>query len=437
MEAYSNMPSPANGKKLSSFDVFCLGVNAIIGSGIFLFPGLLAREAGPASIAVFLSCGILLTFVALCYAELGSIYKCNGGSYVYAREAFGRDVGFAVGWMSWVTAIFSWAAVANAVSSYAGYFDPVFNTLVMGKCIACSLVLVLGILNYRGIKLGAWTVDTFTIAKLAPLMLFIAVGIFFVSGENYHPFWGRGTGTFGHAVFLALWPLQGFEIASLPAGETDNPQRAVPIATIGSLLCVTVLYVLVQAVSVGVFAGLAASTEKPLADAAAVFMKPAGALIMAVGALVSMIGYTAGNALGSPRFLSALAEDGFLSARLFAPHPRFHTPAGAIILTTAITFCAALVLNFQQLVILSNLAVICQYLSTCGAVIVLRRTQPRLDRGFKIPFGSAIALAGCIVSVWLMRQVAVAELVCACGVLAVGLVVKKVLHGRAVTSPHP
>ena len=166
-------------------------------------------------------------------------------------------------------------------------------------------------------------------------------------------------------------------------------------------------------------------------------MKPAGALIMAVGALVSMIGYTAGNALGSPRFLSALAEDGFLSARLFAPHPRFHTPAGAIILTTAITFCAALVLNFQQLVILSNLAVICQYLSTCGAVIILRRTQPRLDRGFKIPFGSAIAAAGCIVSVWLMKQVAVAELVCACGVLAVGLVVKKVLHGRAVTSHHP
>ena len=81
---------------------------------------------------------------------------------MYAREAFGRDVGFAVGWMSWVTAIFSWAAVANAVSSYAGYFDPVFNTLVVGKCIACSLVLVLGILNYRGIKLGAWTVDTFT-----------------------------------------------------------------------------------------------------------------------------------------------------------------------------------------------------------------------------------------------------------------------------------
>jgi len=424
-------------KKLSSFDVFCLGVNAIIGSGIFLFPGLLARAAGPASIAAFLVCGVLLTFVALCYAELGSIYKRNGGSYVYAREAFGPAVGFAVGWMSWVTAIFSWAAVATAVSSYAAYFHPLFNTLYVGKCTACGVVLGLGILNYRGIKLGAWAVNIFTIGKLVPLLLFITAGAFFVSAEHYHPFWGAGTGTFGHAVFLALWPLQGFEIAALPAGETARPQRAVPVAAIGSLLGVTALYVLVQAVSVGVFAGLAASTEKPLADAAAVFMGPAGALIIAVGALVSMIGYNAGNALGSPRFLSALAEDRLLPARLCAPHPRFNTPAEAIILTTGLTFGAALLLDFQQLVILSNLAVICQYLSTCCAVIVLRRTQPRLERSFKIPFGSAVAAAGGIVSVWLIRQVDAAELVLACGVLAAGLVAKKVFHSRAVMSPRP
>ena len=432
------MPSSSAAKKLTVFDVFCLGINAIIGSGIFLFPGLLAREAGPASVAVFLVCGMLLTFVALCYAELGSIYKRNGGSYVYAREAFGPQVGFAVGWMSWVTSIFSWAAVANAVSSYAGYFAPVFvfNTPVAGKLIACVLVLGLGILNYRGIKLGAWAVNTFTIGKLAPLLLFIGVGIFFMSGRNFHPFWGAGSSSFGHAVFLALWPLQGFEITPLPAGETGNPRRAVPIAAIGSLLCVTAVYVLVQAVCVGVFTGLA-SSEKPLADAAAVFMGPAGVLIMAVGALVSMIGYNAGNALGSPRFVSALAEDGFLSARLAATHPRFHTPAGAIILTTAITFCAALLLSFQQLVILSNLAVICQYLSTCCAVIVLRRTQPRLERGFTIPFGNWVAAAGCMVSVWLIRQVEAEELIYACGVLAVGLVMQKIFQDRAVTSPRP
>jgi len=421
------MPQPTAVKKLNTFDVFCLGVNAIIGSGIFLFPGILAREAGPASIVAFLVCGILLIFVALCYAELGSIYKRNGGSYVYAREAFGPTIGFAVGWMSWVTAIFSWAAVANAVSSYAGYFNPVFNSALVGKCMACGLVLIFGILNYRGIKLGAWAVNIFTLAKLAPLILFIVIGVFYVSAERFQPFWVTGGGAFGHVVFLALWPLQGFEIVPLPAGETDRPQRAVPIATIGSLLCVTLIYVLVQTVCVGVFAGLSGATDRPLADAAAIFSGPAGATVIALGAVISMIGYTAGNALGSPRFLSALAEDKCLPHRLSALHPRFLTPSGAILLTTSIAFCAALALNFQQLVILSNLAVICQYLSTCSALIWLRHKKPELERTFKIPCGNVVAVIGCAISLWLIRQVNAEELILAGAVLAAGFVTKKII----------
>jgi amino acid transporter len=422
------MPGTFAAKKLSTFDVFCLGVNAIIGSGIFLFPGILAREAGPASIGAFLVCGILLIFVALCYAELGSIYKRNGGSYVYAREAFGPVIGFAVGWMSWVTAIFSWAAVANAVSSYAGYFNPSFNTAFMTKCTASGLVLFFGILNYRGIKPGAWAVNIFTLAKIAPLFLFMVMGIFYISPERFHPFWSAGQGTLGHAIFLALWPLQGFEIVSLPAGETDKPQRAVPVATIGSLLFVTFIYVFVQTVCVGVFAGLAGAKDKPLADAAAIFLGPAGAVIVALGAIVSMIGYTAGNALGSPRFLSALAEDNCLPHRLSTPHPRFLTPSGAILLTTSITFCAALLLNFQQLVILSNLAVICQYVSTCSALIWLRHKRPELERTFRIPCGRLVAAIGCAVSLWLIRQVNVKELIFAGAVLLLGFITKKIIY---------
>ena len=414
-------------KKLNTFDVFCLGVNAIIGSGIFLFPGILAREAGPASIVAILVCGILLVFVALCYAELGSMYKRNGGSYVYAREAFGPAIGFAVGWMSWVTALFSWAAVANAVSSYAGYFHPFFGSAFMTKLTACSLVVIFGILNYRGIKPGARAVNIFTLAKIAPLFLFIAAGIFHVSAERFHPFWTGGQGTLGHAIFLALWPLQGFEIVPLPAGETDTPQRAVPIATIGSLLFVTFIYVFVQTVCVGVFAGLAGATDKPLADAAAIFLGPAGVTIIAGGAVISMIGYTAGNALGSPRFLSALAEDNCLPHRLSAPHPRFLTPSSAILLTTGTTFCAALLLNFQQLVILSNLAVIGQYLSTCSALIWLRYKRPELERTFRIPCGILVAAIGCAVSLWLIRQVNAEELILAGAALMTGFIAKKII----------
>ncbi len=414
------MAPPSTVKKISVFDTLCLGVNAIIGSGIFLFPGLLAREAGPASILAFLICGILLLAVALCYAELGSMYSRNGGSYVYAKEAFGSILGFGVGWISWVTAIFSWAAVANAVSSYLGYFHPFFGTAPAEKCIALLLIAGFGTINYRGIKPGARVVNVLTVAKVLPLLLFVLAGSFFINGAYFRPFWGAGTGSFSYAVFLALWALQGFETTPIPSGESQNPQKAVPIAALGSLIFCACMYVLIQTVAVGVYAGLAASGTRPLADACAQFLGPAGGSIIALGAVISMIGYNAGNALGSPRFLSALAEDRFLPAGLAAAHPRFLTPSGSILITTGLACIAALFFNFASLVALSNVAVVAQYLSTCSALLWLRRTRPDLKRPFKTPYGTAVALGGCAISVWLIKQVRPADLVLSAAVLAAG-----------------
>jgi len=414
------MTSPSIAKRISVFDTLCLGVNAIIGSGIFLFPGLLAREAGPASILAFLVCGFLLISVALCYAELGSMYSRNGGSYVYAREAFGPIPGFGVGWISWVTAIFSWAAVANAVSPYLGYFHPFFGTYLAGKCIAVIMMAAFGAVNYRGIKPGARVVNVLTVAKVLPLVLFVLAGSFFINGAHYKPFWGTGTGSFNYAVFLALWALQGFETTPIPSGESQNPQKAVPIAALGSLIFCACMYVLIQAVAVGVYADLASSGTRPLAEACAQFLGPAGGSIIALGAVISMIGYNAGNALGSPRFLSALAEDRFLPGSLAAAHPRFLTPSGSILITTVLACIAALFFNFASLVALSNVAVVAQYLSTCSALLWLRRTQPGLTRPFRTPCGTAVALSGCAISLWLIKQVRPADLVLSAAVLAVG-----------------
>jgi len=415
------MAGTENLHKISFFDILCLGTNAIIGSGIFLLPGLLVRETGPASIAAFAVCGTLLVSVALCYAELGSIFTRNGGSYVYAREAFGPGVGFGVGWISWVTSIFSWAAVANAVSSYLGYFHQAFDSPWGSKAVAGCLVVVFGMINYRGIRLGAWTVNVFTIGKIIPLALFAAVGIFHLRPENFHPFLGAGHGTFGYAVFLALWSLQGFEVTPLAAGEARDPQRAVPFAAVGSLLFSTLFYILIQTVVVGV-AGPEVSADRPLVQVAAVFFGSAGAVLIACGAVVSMIGYNAGNALGSPRFLSALAEDRFLPRRFCTSHPRFFTPSLAIVATTALTLAATLLLDFVSLITISNLVVIVQYLSTCAAVIWLRRRRPDLERRFTIPAGTAVALAGCAVSLWLVQQVRLQEVMLVLAILAAGFV---------------
>jgi len=407
-------------RKLSVFDTFCLGLNAIVGSGIFIFPSRLAQEVGPASILAFGVCGLLLVLVALCYAELGSMFRQNGGPYVYAKEAFGPGAGFAVGWISWVASVFSWAAVANAVSLSLAYFHPFFNQACAVKGVAALLILGFGLVNYRGIKLGAWIVDFLTVAKLVPLLVFVAVGLFFVARANYRPFWRAGTGSFGYAVFLSLWTLQGFEVTPFPSGESLHPQKAVPIAAVGSLVCATLLYVLVQIVAVGVYPGLANAGAEPLAGAAARFMGAAGGTLMAIGAAISMVGYTSGDALGCPRLLSALAENRHLPPCLATPHPRFHTPWAAILITSGLTACAALFLSFESLVDLATLAVISQYVATCSAVVWLRRRRPDAPRLFRIPAGIPVALAGCAVSLWLVRQVKPPELLLAGAVLGLG-----------------
>jgi basic amino acid/polyamine antiporter, APA family len=407
-------------KKLSVFDTFCLGLNAIIGSGIFIFPGLLAKVAGPMSILAFGVCGLLLVFVALCYAELGSMFRQSGGPYVYAKEAFGPRLGFGVGWVSWVTSIFSWAAVANAVSSNLAYFQPAFDRTLVAKAVAVCLILGFGLINYRGIKLGAWTVNAFTVGKLVPLLLFVAVGCFWIEPANYKPFWQANAGSFSQAVFLSLWALQGFEVTPFPAGESQNPQRAVPIAAVGSLVCATLIYVLIQTVAIGVHPGLAGAGAKPLAEAAARCMGAAGGTVMALAAVISMIGYNAGNALGCPRLLSALAEDRNLPPRLAAPHPRFNTPSVAVVITVLLTACAALFFTFESLVRLANLVVILQYLASCTAVIWLRYKRPDAERRFKLPLAIPVAVAGCAVSCWLLKEVKPSEFLVAGAVIGVG-----------------
>jgi len=407
-------------RRLTLPDVLCLGVNAIIGSGIFLFPGRLAKSAGPTSVFAFILCGLLLVTVALSYAEMAGLTRRNGGAYVYALTAFGAKIGFVVGWIAWVTSIFSWAAVANAISSQLAYFHPLFNTVLVTKILACSLILGFGTINYFGVKMGAITVNLFTVAKTLPLALFVGVGLFHLEPGNFQGALQTDLNTMGAALFLSLWPLQGFETVPVIAGESKNPQRDVPLATIFSLLAVALFYTLIQIVSVGTLPGLAGS-QKPLADAAATFLGPLGATLMAAGAAISMTGYSAGNAMGSARYLDALAEDHFLPQWLRAVHPRYLTPARAIALTTGLTAFMAIWLDFAALVDISNLAVISQYGATCAAVIWLRLKQPELERRFKIPGGILVPLLGCGVSLWLIKQVKLPELIFTTVVVLIGV----------------
>lgn len=410
-------------RPLSLLDATCIGVNAIIGSSIFLFPGRLAALLGPASILSFALTGLLLSPVALCFARAATLFSGHGGPYLYARKALGPAVGYGIGWMCWLTGIFSVAAVANGIAVYLGVFNPDWTTFLAVKTIAAGVILAMGIINYRGVKMGAWTSNFFTAAKLIPLALFVLAGIFYIDFRNFAPFAPHGLKPLGPACFLAYFAFQGFEVVPVPAGEVRDPQRNIPLALLGAMGFSALLYMLIQGVAVGVFPGLP-DAERPLAQAAARVLGQGGAAMLALGAALSMIGFTAGSILGAPRYLVALAQHSDLPAALAETHPRFNTPHIAVALTTALALAAAVLLDFNKLVDFANVVVCAQYISTCAAVLLFRWAENSAV-GWLSP-ASLLPWFGIAATLWLGAQGGFEQIVWSAVLLIVGFAVRAI-----------
>ena len=321
-------------RSLGLFDVVCIGLNAIVGSGIFLLPDDLFREMGVLSPLAFLLCAVGLLPVALCFAEAASTVDRSGGPYVYAGQAFGKLTGFGVGWMCFANSAFSFAAVASAAAAYFGRLVPAFSGEATVKGVALAVILGFAVLNYLGARPGAVAVNLFTIAKFTVLVILVGSLVPEASFDVAQSTPSRGLAGIGSATFIALFAVQGFEVVPVPAGETRAPERQIPIAVVTSLLAASVLYLLVQTVLVGSYAGLGAESDTPLADAA-IAVVPALGVVVAIGGLISTLGFVSGSALGTPRYLYAAAVDGHLPAALAAEHPRYSSPHVAVIATAA------------------------------------------------------------------------------------------------------
>lgn len=414
----------ASARRLSLFDCVAIGVNGIVGSGIFLLPGRLAAEAGSASILAFLVCGVLCGLIALCFAEAAGTFDRSGGPYVYARAAFGEPAGFAVGWMALATGTLGASAVARGFAQALAPLAPAAAEPAVQGAIAAGVLLALGGLNVLGLKVGAGTSDLFSIVKVLPLVLFVVLGLPHVRAANFAALPDDAVGGVASAAFIAVFALAGFEVVPVPAGETANARRTIPIATLGSLLGATLLYMVVQAVAVGGYADLAGSAN-PLADAARAVLGPAGGSLIAVGAVVSMAGYCAGSAIVVPRYYVALGEDRLLPARLAARDARRDTPVAAIVVSTVASAALAAFLDFGRLVDISNVAIFFQYVPTCLAVLVLRRTRPDLPRRWRLPGGAAIPALATLTSValFVLARPARREFAMAAAYLAAGALV--------------
>jgi amino acid transporter len=417
-------------RRLGLFDVVCIGINGIVGTGIFRLPGRLAEHLGAASWLAFAVVGVLLSFVALCFAEVAGMFRVNGGPHAYARAAFGERIGFGVGWICWVTMILGWSAVASGMPAYLGQFVPSLGEGPAAGAFVALLVGALAAINYAGIKPGAWTTNVFTVAKLAPLLLFVIVGAWFVRPDLAVVDRPVSAAGFAPAVMLALFTLGGFENTPVPAGEAKRPERHMPIAVVAALFGATGLYVAVQIVAIGTLPSLAGST-RPLADAAGAFWGPSGAALMAIGALVSMTGFVAGSALLTPRYLQVLAADGFLPGVFGRIHSRFGTPHVAIVVSAAFVVACTQVLDFDRLVDLSAVAALVQYVATCAALLALRRRRPEAARTWRLRGGPVIPVLGLLVSLLIATQAQARDWLFAAAALGVGVVLAAAWRSRA------
>lgn len=394
-------PGSTLDRVLGRWDLAAIGVNQVIGAAIFLMPSQVAGLIGSWAPMAFVLAGVASLLVALCFGECGSRFEGTGGAYLYTRTAFGRFAGFEVGWLAWFTRASSQAAVSAGLTVALGYYWPALSEGAGRVAVLAAVMLVFAAVTYRGIRQSSLVVNVLTIAKLAPLALFIVVGLAHADLSRLSPLPDVTPAQAGAASLLLIFVFGGFDVIAVPAGEAADPRRDVPFAFLVTIGVVTTVFALSQIVAATTILDLPAS-RTPLADSARLTMGAAGAMLISWGSIVAMSGHTGGGLLAGSRYLYALAEQGDLPRWFGFVHPGFHTPSNAVIFTTIVALALAVSGSFAALASVAAAARLLVYTGTCAST--LRFRSPRFagrvsPARFTVPLGPLVPALGIVVSV--------------------------------------
>lgn len=387
-------------------------VNMTIGAGIFVLPAAVAAGLGTAAPVAYVLCATLMALIVSCFAAAGSRVSLTGGLYAYVGVAFGPFVGFLAGVMYQLMAAFAVASVASAFAGSIGAVWPPVTTAAGRAVLLIVVIAVLAAVNVRGVRFGAWLVETATVAKLLPLIVLVAVGLWSVNPDDVRLSAFPAASALGRTAIVLIFAFLGVEVALVPSGEVRDSARTVPRALFLALATTTTLYLLIQRVAQGLLGpAIGDFASAPLAEAASRVLGSGGRLLVIGGATVSMFGYVAGDMLGSPRSLYAFGRDGILPAALARVHPRFHTPHVAIVVYALLIATLAVSSSFTQLAILANVAALTLYLTCVAASYELQRRDVRAGgTPFRLSGGPAIPILAAMVIVWLLSNATLREL---------------------------
>lgn len=434
-------PEHALKKSLSALDLVVFGVGVVIGTGIFVLTGKVAKEnAGPSVALAFVLAGFVCGLAALCYAEFASTVPVAGSAYTFSYASLGEFPAWIIGWdltleLALACAVVSvgWSGYIRSLLDSVGWHLPGFLTGPHGgrfgfDILACVLVLAITAILVFGMKLSSRVTAVVVAVKVTVVLIVIIAGAFFITGANYDPFippsrsssggsglaapliqlvFGFTPSNFGvmgifAAAAIVFFAFIGFDIVATAAEETHNPQRDLPRGILGSLVICTVLYVAVSIVVTGMRKYNLLSVQAPLADAFKDLGHPFWAGLISFGAAVGLTAVCLILLLGQSRVFFAMSRDGLLPRVFSTVHPRFGTPYRS---TIALGVVVAIVAGFTSIDVLAelvNIGTLFAFVVVALGVVILRRTRPDLPRAFRTPFVPAVPALSVLASLWLM-----------------------------------
>ena len=402
-------------RSIGRWTMTALVINSVIGAGIFALPGELNRLLGRASPFAVVFAAVAMALIMTCIAEVASQFSEPGGAYLYTRTAFGRFVGMQTGWFFLLAVIGAVAVCANVFVDYlAPFLLWTLNRWERGLVMAL-LIAIPAAANYCGVRTGANLSSVMSLAKLSPLVLLILAGIVHFTRQpqmiHASEISSSGWSNWVRAIVLLMFPLSGWEESLTPTGEVREPRRTIPFALWTGLAVCAAVYTLLQFITVATVGPNA--TEQPLAQAASVLLGGGGATVVSIAIMLATYGYISGNLLNDPRLVYSLAAQGDFPHVLARIHPRFHTPAVAIIVYAFTGWALAVSGTFQFVLALAAGATVIYYAGMCASLIRLRKLRPGAD-AIRIPFGPVLSIVAVAIALGLLTGLKRRELLLMC-----------------------
>jgi basic amino acid/polyamine antiporter, APA family len=398
-------------KEITLFMATMLVCGNMIGSGVFMLPATLAELSGPmATIIAWVITTIGSILIAISFANLGSKYPSTGGAYQYTKEAFGEFAGFLSAWLYWNGSWIGNAAIIVALASYSAAIIPALNNPLISIIYTSSILWIFTFINIVGVKKAGKVQSFVTVFKIVFFALFIVIAFLNFDSSNLLPLMpeGKGVNSIPLAATSTLWAFVGLESATVTAGEISNPEKNVKKSTIYGMLISAVIYILISVASMGVMSNKElASSSAPLTDILTKILGTSIGKPLAISVVICILGTTIGWLLSTARVAYAAGEDGVFPKCFGKLHPKYSTPANALIIGS-ILVNILLIMNYQKsmvsaftfITILATLAFLPIYLLTAAAeMMIMFRGESEFNLQILIKKG-IIPLVAFIYTLW-------------------------------------